>query len=72
MEIIANDMFLTDEEVARLTGRTWPSLQKEQLLKERIPFHINALGRPIVLREVLSGSKQISPLSVGWSSNKRS
>lgn len=72
METAVNDMFLTDEEVARLTGRTWPSLQKEQLLKERIPFHTNALGRPIVMREVLIGSKRKSLPPAGWASNKKS
>jgi hypothetical protein len=43
-------MFLTDEELVRLTGRKMKSKQIEALRKMAIPFFVNALGQPIVAR----------------------
>lgn len=52
-----NDFFLTSAEIAQLTGRKNRRLQIEQLSLMRIPFHVNALGAPIVVRgNLLTGS----------------
>ncbi|MBN7819333.1 DUF4224 domain-containing protein [Bowmanella yangjiangensis] len=46
-------MFLTFEEMSELTGRKQKKKQVEQLLLMHIPFSIDALGRPKVLRKVI-------------------
>lgn len=47
--------FLTDEEIARLTGRARARHQVEQLRRQGIPFWLNAAGRPIVARAAIEG-----------------
>lgn len=52
-----NDFFLTTAEIVQLTGRKNRRLQVEQLRLMRIPFHVNALGAPVVVRgNLLTGS----------------
>jgi len=53
-----SDLFLTDAELHELTGRKVLRLQIEQLRKMLIPFHGNALGRPVVTRATLIGIQQ--------------
>lgn len=48
-------LFLTDEELATLTGRKLKSLQIEWLRKSAIPFRVNATGHPVVTRGVIEG-----------------
>ena len=48
-------MFLTDDELAELTGRKLRRLQIEALKLMMIPFRVNAIGRPIVTREAVLG-----------------
>ncbi|NMG32305.1 DUF4224 domain-containing protein [Aromatoleum evansii] len=47
--------FLTEQEVFELTGRKVRRLQIEQLKRMLIPFHVNALGRPVVTRGAIVG-----------------
>lgn len=47
--------FLTERELFELTGRKLRRLQIEQLKRMLIPFHINALGRPVVTRGAIVG-----------------
>ena len=42
-------MFLTDAELAKLTGRAKPSAQIRELERQGIPHTVNAAGRPVVL-----------------------
>lgn len=49
--------FLTNEEVASLTGRKVRRLQIEALKAMGIPFHINAVGRPVVVAAVVEGRR---------------
>lgn len=49
-------LFLDDEELATLTGRKIKRLQCEQLRRMAIPFHVNALGKPVVARAALIGT----------------
>lgn len=61
------DTFLTPEEVGELTGikigrggKTREELQAEQLRQVGIPFYLTARGRPIIVREALTGSARAS------------
>lgn len=53
-----SDLFLTDQELQELTGRKVRRLQIEQLRRMLIPFHVNALGRPVVTRAAVIGMQQ--------------
>lgn len=46
-------MFLSEEDVERLTGRSRPSAQRRWLLEHGYPHEVNALGFPVVLRSVV-------------------
>lgn len=48
-------LFLSDHELAELTGRKLRRLQIDQLRRMLIPFHVNALGRPVVTRAAIIG-----------------
>lgn len=48
-------LFLTDDELAELTGRRVRRLQIAALKQMMIPFRINALGRPVVTRAAVLG-----------------
>jgi hypothetical protein len=61
-------MFLTPQDIAELTGRKIKKLQVEQLRKMGIPFYVNAVGRPIVVRSVLEGKKE-PPQRPKWESS---
>lgn len=51
-----SDLFLTPAEIKELTGRSFRRLQIAQLEDMRIPFHVNALGNPVVVRANLTGT----------------
>lgn len=48
-------MFLTDEEVSRLTGRKLKGAQISTLRLMGIPFFVNATGRAVVTRAAVEG-----------------
>lgn len=50
-----SDLFLSDEELVILTGRSAKRLQVEQLRRMLIPFHINARGKAVVTRTAVEG-----------------
>ena len=52
--------FLSDDDVATLTGRKVRKLQVEQLRKMGIPFYLNAVGRPVVARSIVEGRVQVA------------
>ena len=47
--------FLEQTEIYELTGRKLKSLQVAALKNMGIPFFINAIGRPVVLRKTIEG-----------------
>lgn len=47
-------MFLTDEEIANLTGEVRPSMQAKWLAKVGVPFVKSANGRPVVARAAVA------------------
>ena len=51
-------MFLTDEELIRLTGRKMKSHQIRALRQMGVAFRINATGHPIVTRAAIEGRKE--------------
>lgn len=59
-------MFLTNEELADLTGYQQVAKQAEQLKRQRIPFHTNAAGRPKVARAILEGRRVVSTTEKSW------
>jgi Domain of unknown function (DUF4224) len=54
-------MFLTSEEVARLTGCKLKAKQCAQLKVLNIPFWLNARKQPIVAVAYINGSKETAP-----------
>jgi len=68
---MTDDVFLTDEQLARLTGRRMKSLQIRWLKAAGIPFRVNATGHPVVTRAAIEGRQeqqaQPAPQKVqGW------
>lgn len=59
-------MFLTEDEVSMLTGRKVKKLQVEQLRKMGVPFYVNAVGRPVVVRSALEGRKEHEITKPKW------
>lgn len=60
-------LFLNDAELHELTGRKIRRLQIEQLRRMLIPFHVNALGRPVVSRAAVIGTQSPQkPTTHGW------
>jgi hypothetical protein len=61
-------LFLTDQEIVELTGRKLRRLQIEQLRRRLLPFHVNALGRPVVTRAAVTGahSAKKDAAQKGW------
>lgn len=48
-------MFLTEDDMVKLTGRKIRRLQIEALRVMGVAFHINAVGRPVVARSTIEG-----------------
>lgn len=76
-------MFLTKDELVELTGYRQPLKQVAHLRAQRIPFHTNSAGRPVVVRVVWQGMKaaeqehaataaRIEVISAAWRSEARS
>lgn len=68
-------MFLTEEEIAILTGikigrhgKRKVERQVEELRKMGVPHYVNAAGRPIVVRAVLEGQSlpEAKPPTPRW------
>lgn len=54
-------MFLTESEVATLTGRSRKTQQIAQLRTMSLPFWVNAMGHPIIPRSAIEGRPSIEP-----------
>ncbi|WP_083340454.1 DUF4224 domain-containing protein [Chromobacterium vaccinii] len=57
MKTIAYQLFLSQEEVAQLTGRKFRNLQIGTLKLMGISFQVNASGWPIVVRSIIEPVK---------------
>lgn len=59
-------MFLTDEELAELTGYRQPGKQIAMLKRQGVPFHVNAAGHPKVARAILEGKHVAVKTTKEW------
>lgn len=50
-------MFLTADDLVELTGRRIKSKQIEALRRMGLPFHVNAVGKPVVPSAAIEGRK---------------
>jgi len=67
---LAAETFLTGEEVRRLTGRSRRALQAAALRASGIPFTVDALGWPVVVRAAVVGRSPSPPAAApvrAWS-----
>lgn len=77
--------FLSADELVALTGRKRKGHQIEALRQQGIPFYVNAVGRPVVVRTVLTGAAPAAqdrpewrprvlsnPVAQPWKSKSRS
>lgn len=67
-------MFLSDEELFKLTGFKQPAKQCAHLKSQRIPFFTNKSGQPRVARTAIEGRKtqalkQETTWSPSWAGN---
>jgi hypothetical protein len=61
------DMFLNQEELTTLTGRKIKSKQIEALRRMGLPFHVNAVGKPVVARVAIEGRREkAEPAAPVW------
>lgn len=51
-------LFLDAAELVELTGRKLKTKQIEALRKMGVPFHVNAVGKPVVTIEAVAGRKE--------------
>lgn len=54
-------MFLTDEELVKLTGRSRPSAQRRILKYLDIPFRVRPDGKPVVMEADLHATAKERP-----------
>ena len=66
-------LFLTPDDIKELTGikqgkagKSREALQAAALRTMRIPFYVNAVGRPIVSRAVIEGSDKKEDAAPRW------
>ena len=66
---MSEKLFLDDEELRELTGRSARKLQIAALRKMLVPFRVNAIGRPVVTRAAVLGAKEAPAANdnAGWS-----
>ena len=60
-------MFLTHSEVQTLTGYKQKARQVEYLASQRIPFHVDKAGRPIVTARALQPARPRTQPNFEWS-----
>lgn len=59
-------MFLTDDDLRRLTGKKWRSKQIAVLRRMGVPFRVNAAGVPIVARAAIEGRAEAHQPAPRW------
>lgn len=65
MSQMSDQLWLTDEQLEKLTGRKSKSKQIEYLKRSGIPFRVNATGHPVVTRSAVEG-KPVDNTPRGW------
>jgi len=66
---MSTSMFLTDDEVSRLTGRKMKGAQIDALRQMGVPFFVNATGHAVVTKAAVEGGSQSAAQKParGWS-----
>ncbi|MDQ0084547.1 hypothetical protein J2W35_004916 [Variovorax boronicumulans] len=62
----APDLFLSDAEMAKLTGFKIKSKQITRLRAQGIAFRVNASGHPVVTRSTIEGRREPAEAQDGW------
>lgn len=61
------DVFLTDNELAKLTGFKIKSRQIDWLRAQGLPFFVNGTGHPVVTRAAVEGrAEAVTAEDGGW------
>lgn len=60
------DLFLSDAELVKLTGRKLKSKQIDWLRDEGMVFRVSATGHPVVTRAAVEGREEPSTAEGGW------
>lgn len=63
-------IFLSHDDVSALTGRKTKAKQFEMLLRMRLPFWVNAIGRPVVTLAALEGGRDSRP-ECAWAPTRK-
>lgn len=65
---MSEELFLNDQELRDLTGRAVRRKQIAALRDMMIPFRVNAIGRPVVTRAAVIGTREVPAANdnVGW------
>lgn len=61
--------FLTNDEIATLTGRKIKSKQIEHLRQRGIAYYVDATGHPVVLRSAIEGKNSAPKPETTWKPN---
>lgn len=59
--------FLSSADIEALTGYRRPAYQVAWLKRHGLLLHVNARGRPVVLRSVVEGREQAKKSQIDWS-----
>lgn len=68
-------MFLDDDQLLKLTGYRQAKKQIAVLKQQRIPFHVNASGHPVVASAIIEGKhvkqeRQVKEWTPLWAANR--
>lgn len=58
--------FLSAADIEALTGYRRPSYQIDWLKRHGLLLHVNARGRPVVLRSVVEGRERRTKSAIDW------
>lgn len=62
-----SDLFIDDDELAKLTGRRTKSKQIEWLRSSGLPYRVSATGHPVVTRLAVEGREtRVDEKKRGW------
>lgn len=63
---MSDDMFLTEAQLVKLTGRRIKSKQIEELRRQAIPFCVSATGHPVVTKAAIEGRAEAPQADRKW------
>ncbi|WP_307702189.1 DUF4224 domain-containing protein [Variovorax paradoxus] len=63
---MSEHLFLSDADLAKLTGFKIKSKQIDWLRTEGLPFRISATGHPVVTRSAVEGREDSATAEISW------